>query len=75
VEQSRDVPHDLLMSLREEMAGTRATVSHLVADVADLKQDVCRLDDRIFQLLLVQLATFVTTLASLATALVSAITA
>jgi hypothetical protein len=75
VEQPRDLPLDVLMGLREEMAETRATVRHLVTDVAELRQDLRRLGDRIFQLLLVQLATLVTALASLATALVTAITA
>jgi hypothetical protein len=75
VEQPRDLPLDVLLGLREETAETRATVRHLVTNVADVKHDLRRLDDRVFQLLLVQFATLITALASLATALLTALAA
>jgi hypothetical protein len=75
VEQPRDLPLELLIGIREETAELRATVTHLAADVADLRQetrvDIRRLDGRIFQLMLVQLATLATALGSLATALLA----
>ena len=75
MEQSRDLPLELLIGLREEMAELRATVTHLAADIADLRQetraDIRRLDGRIFQLVLVQVATLATALGSLATALLA----
>jgi hypothetical protein len=58
-------------SLEALVAETRSTVNHLAADIADLKQDVRRLDDRIFQLMLLQVGTLATALASLVAALVS----
>jgi hypothetical protein len=73
VEQERDQPLGVVV------AEMRADVRHLAGDVGDLRvevrADIRRLDDRIFQLLLVQVATLVTALASLATALATAITA
>ncbi len=66
-------------SLESLVAETRADVRHLQTDVADLRRelrhDVRRLDGRVFQLLLVQLATLATALGSLVTALVTAIEA
>jgi hypothetical protein len=44
---------------------------HLSSDMVEVKQDIRRLDDRIFQVLVIQLATLVTALGSLVTALVS----
>jgi hypothetical protein len=71
VERSRD-PFDLVVGLREEMAELRVTVDHLGAQVADLRQevrsDIRRLDDRIFQLMLLQLGTLATALAALVSA-------
>ena len=71
MERSRD-PFDLVVGLREEMAELRVTVDHLGAQVADLRQevrsDIRRLDDRIFQLMLLQLGTLATALAALVTA-------
>jgi hypothetical protein len=71
VERPRD-PFDLVVGLREEMAELRVTVDHVVARVADLRQevrsDIRRLDDRIFQLMLLQLGTLATALAALVTA-------
>jgi hypothetical protein len=71
VEQPRDLPLELLIGLREEMAELRATVTHLSADMVEVKQDIRRLDGRIFQLMLVQLVTLATALGSLATALLA----
>ena len=71
MERSRD-PFDLVVGLREEMAELRVTVDHLGAQVADLRQevrsDIRRLDDRIFQLMLLQLGTLATALAALVSA-------
>jgi hypothetical protein len=62
-------------SLDAVVAETRSGVAHLAEDVADLRSelrnDIRRLDDRIFQVVLIQLATLVTALGSLVTALVS----
>jgi hypothetical protein len=68
VEQPRD-PLDLVIGLREEMAELRATVGHMSADIVEVKQDIRRLDDRFFQLMLLQLGTLATALASLVAAL------
>jgi hypothetical protein len=68
VERPRD-PLELVIGLREEMAELRATVVHLSADVAEVKQDLRRLDDRFFQLMLLQLGTLATALAPLVAAL------
>jgi len=61
--------------VREELAEVRATVVHLASDMADmrpeLRTDIRRLDDRFFQLMLVQLGTLATALASLLAALLS----
>jgi hypothetical protein len=75
VEQSRDLPLELLIGLREEMAELRAPVTHLSAEALEFRQevrsDIRRLDGRIFQLMLVQLVTLATALGSLATALLA----
>jgi hypothetical protein len=70
VEHPRD-PFELVIGLREEMAELRATVAHLSSDMAEVKQDLRRLDDRFFQLTLLQLGTLATALASLVAALAS----
>ena len=70
MEQQRD-PFELVIGLREEMAELRATVAHLSSDMAEVKQDLRRLDDRFFQLTLLQLGTLATALASLVAALIS----
>lgn len=63
-------------SLEAVVADTRAAVLHLAQDVSDLRSEVRhdarRLDDRIFQVLLVQLATLATALGSLVAALITA---
>jgi hypothetical protein len=48
----------------------RTAVIHLIDDVRDLRTDIRRLDDRIFQLMLLQLGTLATALVSVALALV-----
>jgi len=58
-------------SLEALICGTRATVGHVAEDLTGLRQDVRRLDDRLFQLMLVTLATLATALASLIANLVS----
>jgi hypothetical protein len=55
-------------SLEALVAEMRATVNHLASDVSDLRHDVRRLDERVFQLMLLQLATLATALASLVAA-------
>ncbi len=63
-------------SLEAVVADTRAGVVHLAEDLTDLRtemrQDIRRLDDRIFQVLLIQLATLATALGSLITARITA---
>jgi hypothetical protein len=58
-------------SLEAVVAETRATVGHVAEDLTELRQDVRRLDDRLFQLMFVQLATLATALASLLAAVLS----
>lgn len=58
-------------SLQAVVAETRATVGHVAEDVSELRQDVRRLDGRLFQLLLAQLATLAAALGALVAALVS----
>jgi hypothetical protein len=58
-------------SVEAVVAETRATVGHLADDVTELRQDVRRLDGRLFQLLLAQLATLAAALGSLVAALAS----
>lgn len=70
MEKPRD-PFELVIGLREEMVELRTTVAHLSADVSEVKQDVRRLDDRLFQLVLLQLGTLTTSLAALVAALIS----
>jgi hypothetical protein len=53
------------------VAETRATVGHLAENVTELRQDVRRLDGRLFQLLLAQLATLAAALGALLAALAS----
>jgi hypothetical protein len=68
-------PFDFVIGLREEMAEVRVTVGHLATQVADLRQefrsDLRRLDDRICQLMLLQLGTLATAFAALVTAVVT----
>lgn len=63
MEHGRDLPLD------PAVAELRADVRHLATDVTELRQefrhDIRRLDGRIFQLLLAQLATLATALGAL----------
>ncbi|TMK28540.1 MAG: hypothetical protein E6G64_08935 [Actinobacteria bacterium] len=63
--------HERGWSLEALVADTRATVSHVAEDLTDVRQDIRRLDDRTFHLLLVTLATLATALASLVAVVVS----
>ena len=63
MERPRDL-YDLVFALREESAEVKTTVAHLVTDMSEVKQDIRRLDDRVFQLMLVMLATLATSIAS-----------
>jgi hypothetical protein len=56
---------------RSELAELRATASHLVTDMAEVRHDLRRLDDRLFQLMLLQLGTLATSLASIVAVLAS----
>lgn len=60
-------------SLEPLVAETRADVRHLQTDVGELRHDVRRLDARVFQLLLVQLATLAAALGSLVSGVVAAL--
>jgi hypothetical protein len=62
---------DIGWSLEALLADTRALAKHTASDLTELRHDVRRLDDRIFQLMLLTLATLATALASLVTTLVS----
>ena len=53
------------------VAETRADVRHVQSDVTEIRTDVRRLDARIDQLFIVQLATLAAALGSLITALVN----
>jgi hypothetical protein len=63
VERARDV--------FEEIVALRVSVAHLQNDTTEVKQNIRRVDDRIFQLLLLQVGTLATALASLVALLVS----
>ena len=58
-------------TLEALVAETRADVRHVQSDVTELRTDVRRLDARVDQLFLVQLATLATALGSLIAALVN----
>ena len=70
VERPHDL-FDLVTGLREETAVLRTTVAHLSVDMAEVKQDLRRLDGRLFQLMLLQLGTLATALAALVANLAS----
>jgi hypothetical protein len=63
------VEHERELPLEVAVAELRAEVRHLAADVVDLRTevraDIRRLDERLFQLLLAQLATLATALGAL----------
>jgi hypothetical protein len=57
------------------VAETRATVTHIATDLAEMRRefrgDIRRLDDRLFRLMLLTLATLATVIASLVAALLT----
>ncbi len=55
----------LFVGLRGEVAELRATAGHLTGEMSEVKQDLLRLDDRFFQLILLQMSTLATALAAL----------
>jgi hypothetical protein len=65
VEHEREWPLDVVV------AELRADVRHLAADVAGMRVDIRRLDERLFQLLLGQVATLAAALGALVAALVA----
>jgi hypothetical protein len=65
------VEHEHPWSLDAVVADTRAAVTYMQGDIKELRHDVRRLDDRLFQVLLIQLATLATALGSLVTAFLS----
>ena len=62
-------------SLEALVAETRAAVTHAASDVAEMRRefrgDIRRLDDRIFKLMLLTLATLATAIATLVANLVT----
>jgi hypothetical protein len=65
VEHEREWPLDVVV------AEMRADVRHLAADVAGIRGDIRRLDERLFQLLLGQVATLAAALGAIVAALVA----
>jgi len=70
LERPRD-PFELVVGLREDVVELRVGFAYLSSQRSEVKQDLRRLDDRIFQVLVIQLATLATALGSLVAALVS----
>jgi hypothetical protein len=68
VERPRD-PFELVIGLREDVAELRAAATHTASDLAEVKQDIRRVDDRVFQVLLVQMATLAAVVGSLIAAI------
>jgi hypothetical protein len=73
VERARD-PFDLVVGLREEMAELGTTFAQLTSMTGDMRHefrtDIRRLDDRLFQIRLLQLGTLATALTAIAVALI-----
>ncbi len=67
MERPRD-PFELVIGLREDVTQLQTTVGHVQANIADLKQDIRRLDDRMFQLMLMQLGTMAASLGAIVAA-------
>jgi hypothetical protein len=65
VEPKRDCGLDAVV------AELGADLRHLASDVTELKHDVRRIDGRVFQMLILQVATLATLVAALVTPLVS----
>lgn len=57
----------------EEIVALRISVEHLSTDLADVKQDIRRLDDRFFQVTLLQLGTLAAVLTSVAATVLAAV--
>jgi hypothetical protein len=57
VERPRDV--------FEEIAALRVSVAHVSTDMAEVRHDIRRVDDRVFQVVLLQLGTLAATLTSI----------
>jgi hypothetical protein len=68
VERPRD-PLDVLIGLRGDVAELRVAAAHTSSDLPEVKQDIRRVDDRVFQVLLVQVATLAAVVDSLVAAL------
>jgi hypothetical protein len=64
------VEHEREWSVDAALRELRADVRH---DIAEVRQDVRRLDDRIFQVVLLQLGTLVSAVGALIAALVAAV--
>jgi hypothetical protein len=62
-------PHDAF----EEILALRVSVEHLHTDMADVKHDIRRLDDRVFQVTLLQLGTLAAVLTSVAATVLAAV--
>jgi hypothetical protein len=65
VEHEREWPLDVVV------VELRADVRHLAADVGEIRADIRRLDERLFQLLLGQVATLAAALGAIVAALVA----
>jgi hypothetical protein len=70
VQQARD-PFELVIGLRQDVAELRAGFVHFSSDMAGVKHDIRRLDDRLFQVMLLQIGTLAAALASIAAAVIS----
>jgi hypothetical protein len=57
--------------MRGDVAELRADVRHLQTDVAEIRHDLRRLDDRFFQMMLLQFGTLGAALASVVAALLT----
>jgi hypothetical protein len=68
VERPRD-PFELVIRLREDVAELRATAAHTSLDLAEVKQNIQRVDDRVFQVLSFQIATLAAVVGSLVAAI------
>ena len=67
MEHERDWPPDVALG------ELRADVRHLMGSASEIRQDIRRLDDRVFQVVLVQLGTLVSAVGALIAALVAAL--
>ena len=58
-------PFDLVVEVKEGLAEIRVRADHLETELAELRQDIRRLDARLFQLMLAQIATLATAMGAL----------